>query len=146
MDSCDNYLLLRGPIKLARSVTTCWKCKKQTPVAEIIASDVEDFFEGESEGATGEASYVYEIADEDMPPELAAVIQPLAPQYTTLYSNTGGFTQWANGCTSCGALQGAFFMHAEPDGAFFGGPSNFSGEVVEIYVGDVKVAEASFSA
>lgn len=55
------------------------------------------------------------------------------------------FTQWANACVHCGVLQGAFFLHAEPDGPFFAGPENFSGDAKDIYTGDLAVQDVSYS-
>jgi hypothetical protein len=31
-----------------------------------------------------------------------------------------GHKYWANTCPICGMIQGAFFLHNEPDGPFFG--------------------------
>jgi hypothetical protein len=141
----QDFLKLYGPIKLARSMTDCWKCKKETPVAALIASDLEDVEDGKGQGKFGSPAYVYEVPEDGMPGVLKYPLQQLASQYKPIYSRTTRITQWANACVNCGMLQGAFFLHAEPDGPFFAGPENFSGDVKDIYTGDLAVQDASYS-
>jgi len=51
--------------------------------------------------------------------ELVGKINKLFPNYKIAYSKTAESSYWANHCEHCGALQGDFFLHSEPDGAFF---------------------------
>jgi hypothetical protein len=142
----QEILKLYGPIKLARSQAQCWKCKQVTPVAAIIAAAIEEFEDGKGFGKHDEPTFVYEVESEDMPDALQSVLSRLAPNYKPIYSRTAGFTQWANTCIHCGSLQGAFFMHMEPDGPFFGRPEHYEGEVVEAYAEDLAIGGASFTA
>jgi hypothetical protein len=142
----QDFMKLYGPIRLARSTTECWKCKKETPVSAIIAAAIEEVEDGKGLGKYDEETFVYEIEQEDIPTVLQNVLARLAPNYKAIYSRTGGFTQWANTCVHCGSLQGAFYMHMEPDGPFFGRPEHFTGEVVHAYPEDVRVDGASFTA
>ena len=36
-----------------------------------------------------------------------------------MHSATAGGEYWANSCAKCGAIQGDWFLYAEPGGAFF---------------------------
>lgn len=70
----------------------CYKCKKDTPIF---------MWTGESWN---------EIAPPD--PRPATVCWS--------YGETVQHSYWANTCEHCGALQGDFFLHSEPDSPFFG--------------------------
>lgn len=136
-------LNLIGPIKLASSQASCWKCKAVTPVYAIVPSDLDDSNE-DGYGRIGEAVFVYNIEEEDMPSPLASALRGLAPSYSPRYSRTLDCTVWGNSCTSCGSLQGGFFLHSEPDGAFFGMPRDYAGELNDLLQGDAEVADAAF--
>ena len=45
---------------------------------------------------------------------------PRPPTIQKRFSRTIREIYWANGCPRCGTLQGDFYLHAEPDGPFFG--------------------------
>lgn len=136
-------LKLFGPIQLASAQVGCWKCKARTPVHAVVPSDLEEMEDG-GIGRVGEAVFVYEIEEDDMPGPLAAALRLAAPTYQPLHSRSTDLTAWANGCAHCGALQGAFFLHAEPDGPFFGMPRDFEGELTVLVNQDLQVDEASF--
>lgn len=136
-------LKLFGPIQLASAQVACWKCKAQTQVHAMVASDLEEL-EEDGIGRIGEPVFVYEIEDGDMPAAVATALRRLAPSYRPLHSHSTGLTAWSNACTQCGALQGAFFLHAEPDGAFFGMPRDYRGGLANLVEADVQVADASF--
>jgi len=93
-------------------------------VYAICADDLEDF--EDAEGGEPERMetpvFVYEIAPEALPDSVVAALAKAAPNYKPAFSRTVGDTSWANVCVHCGVLQGAFFLHNEPDGPFFGGP------------------------
>ena len=89
----------------------------------LFRSDLEDY-DGESEPVRiEEPAFVYDLAEDAMPEPLVKALQELAPNYVPTYSGTLGETTWANTCVHCQTLQGAFYMHSEPDGPFFGGPT-----------------------
>jgi hypothetical protein len=144
-DAPTEGLRLHGPLRLAFARADCWKCNKSTPVVALAAAGVEDleFEEDDAEGA--DASFIHDIGEEDMPPVLIEALARLAPYYRPTYSRTLDGATWANVCEHCGALQGGFFMHNEPDGPFFGSPDDFDGELQELYPGDVVVSDASYS-
>ena len=90
----QDFLKLYGPIKLARATADCWKCKKQTQVAALIASDLEDVEDGKGQGKFGGTAYVYEVPEEGLPGVLKHPLQQLASQYKPIYSRTTRLTQW----------------------------------------------------
>lgn len=139
------FVRLGGPIELAKAQIDCWKCGHETPVVAVVAGQVEEFEEGVSCGASEEAAFVYDIGAGDMPVMLTTALQAHAPHFKPTRSRTLSETTWANTCAHCDALQGAFFLHSEPDGPFFGGPSNFEGERIAVHADDVQVREASYS-
>lgn len=92
-----------------------------------------------------EPSFVYEISPGALPPAVKATVAKLAPNFKPLFSRTVGETSWANACVHCGLLQGAFFLHSEPDGPFFGGPEDFDGAKVLVSEQGFDVDGASYS-
>ena len=140
-----NGRLLHGPLQLGMAEMPCWKCKKNTKVVAIIAADVEVFENRESLGSDEEESYVHSIGEVEMPAALAHVLGVLAPNYRPIYSHTMDETTWANGCEHCGALQGAFYQHLEPDSPFFGRPEYFTGTRIELLPHSVALVDGNVS-
>lgn len=127
-----NFIRLQGPLELASAEAVCWKCSKPTPVHALLAADLEDFEEGEEPMQLEAPTFVYDLSPESIPPAVRAQLAAQAPNYKPTYSRTVGESSWANVCVHCGALQGAFFMHNEPDGPFFGGPEEFEGQRAQL--------------
>lgn len=124
----ENFVRLYGPLELATEETSCWKCHKPTPVHALLAADVEEFESGEEPTRVEASTFVYDLSPDSIPLEVKARLVTQAPNYKPTYSRTVGETSWANVCVHCGSLQGAFFLHSEPDGPFFGGPEEFDGK------------------
>ena len=137
--------LLHGPLQLADAEINCWCCKKPMRAVALIAASVEVFEDGESIDATDQAAFVYAIGEDDMPAELVNLLAVMAPEYRPIYSRTMAETTWANACPHCGSLQGASFLHDEPDGPFFGCPDEYTGNRVELLPHSVTVPNASYS-
>jgi hypothetical protein len=47
-------------------------------------------------------------------------IQPMPRTIQHCYSKEAGSKYWANTCPFCKSVQGDYFLHAEPEGPFFG--------------------------
>lgn len=139
------FIRLHGPVQLASSETECWKCHRWTPVHALVAADVEEFAPGEESMRLEEPAFVYGISPDALPPEVKASVAKTAPNFKPLYSRTVGETSWANACVHCGLLQGAFFLHSEPDGPFFGGPEEFDGVKVVVSEKGFDVDGACYS-
>lgn len=142
-----DQLVLHAPVVVRSSMTSCWKCHQRTPVHAIVAREVHDPADGPyhpSEDAC--RSFVYDIAAAHMPSPMAAALSVLAPTYRPTWSQSLGETVWANRCTHCDALQGAWFLHSEPNGPFFGGPDAAPpGTEQKLSADDVAVRDASYS-
>ena len=134
-----NGMVLKGPVQLARGEIDCWNCHKPTPVVSIVAAELIEYEDGQPYSDRDGPCFVRDIGEDEMPTGLAAALAKLAPRYRPRYSRTMGETTWANGCEHCDALQGAFYLHMEPDGPFFGGADEFEGELIELSSLDVVI-------
>ena len=135
---------LHGPVQLASAETDCWKCKKATPVHALLAADLEDFEPVEEPMRVEAPTFVYDLDPNALPAHVMRSIPRIAPNYKPTYSRTVGASSWANVCVHCGMLQGAFFLHSEPDGPFFGGPEEFRGTRTEVSSVGFDVDSASY--
>lgn len=141
-------LQLHGPVHLASAEIRCWRCDRPTLVHALIVSDLEELEEpepGEEPFRLEAAAFVYELDPDALPANVEETLSRLAPAYRPTYSQTADATYWANVCTHCGTLQGAFFLHSEPDGPFFGGPEEFHGARVLLSQDGFVVDGASHS-
>jgi hypothetical protein len=138
-------LRLHGPVQLASADMDCWKCRKGTPVHALVAADVEEFESGEEPMRLESPSFVYEIDPDALPAGLVTALARLAPNFKPTYSRTVRATSWANVCVHCGVLQGAFFLHGEPDGPFFGSPEDFVGRRLVLSSAGFHIGSASYS-
>jgi hypothetical protein len=145
MDTDQEFIRLHGPVQLASAEVSCWKCHRSTPVHALLAADVEEFTPGEEPMRLEQPTFVYDISPDALPPTVKATAAKVAPNFKPLFSRTVGETSWANACVHCGLLQGAFFLHSEPDGPFFGGPEDFDGAKVLVSEQGFDVDGASYS-
>lgn len=145
MNRPNEFVRLCGPVELASSEIECWKCHMATPVHALVAADVEEFIDGEEPFKVEAKTFVYELSPDAIPVAVTSVLAQAAANYTPTFSRMAGETSWGNLCIHCGVLQGAFFLHSEPDGPFFGGPSEFSGALTLISTVGFDVEEASYS-
>ena len=145
MSQEKDFVRLHGPVEAASAETDCWKCGKSTPVHALMAADIEEFVSGEEPLQTEAPSFVYDLGPDALPPLVKASLASTAPNYKPTYSRTMGETNWANVCVHCGSLQGAFYLHSEPDGPFFGGPEEFKGKRIVVSENGFDVDDASYS-
>lgn len=138
-------LQLTGPLRLACANVACWRCKISTEAVALCAANVDDLDESEEPCSSEGPSFIHDIGEEDMPADLAAALAKAASQYRPIYSRTLDESIWGNVCSHCGALQGGFFMHSEPDGPFFGGPAEFEGEWRDLQAKGATLASGSYS-
>jgi hypothetical protein len=140
-----NIVRLHGPIELASIEISCWKCCTTTTVHALLAADVEEFEAGEESTRIEAESFVYDLSPDSLPPAVKVLVGIRAPNYKPTYSRAVDATSWANVCVHCGMLQGAFFLHCEPDGPFFGSPEEFRGARAIIVEQGFDVDWASYS-
>lgn len=136
---------LHGPVQLASAEAKCWNCHKPTPVHALLAADLEEFEPGEETLRVESPTFVYDLSPDALPAQVKAAVTRAAPNYKPTFSRTIGETSWANVCVHCGLLQGAFFLHSEPDGPFFGGAEEFEGARVVVSQEGFDVDGASYS-
>jgi hypothetical protein len=145
MNQSDDFVRLHGPIELASAETKCWKCHALTPVHAFQAAVVEEFLTDDEPMRTEAASFVYDLDEHALPPNVRQALELAALNFRPTYSRTTDETSWASVCTHCGALQGSFFMHSEPDGPFFGGPEAHKGRRALLSTEGFDVSSASYS-
>lgn len=139
------FTRLYGPIELVTAEVACWKCHEQTPVFAIQVADLEEFEPGQEPDRLEAATFVYELSPNMLPSAVRVELATRAPNYRPIYSKAVREMNWANACIHCGVLQGAFFMHHEPDGPFFGGPEEFGGPRTLLSQAGFDVDGASYS-
>ena len=145
MDDESGMLRLHAPVYVATSSVACWKCRKQTPVHALCATDVEDFEPGEDPWCVEAMTFVYDVAPEALPHRVVAALAGAAPNFQPTYPRTVEASSWANVCVHCQMLQGAFFLHDKPDGPFFGSPDDYEGRATVISDETFDVVGASYS-
>jgi hypothetical protein len=64
--------------------------------------------------------FAWPEAHKNLFPDVEPTIRPRPHTIRLIRSGTAGTAYWGNTCPACHALQGAFFLHMEPDGPFFG--------------------------
>ncbi len=109
----DSHLI--APVYLLSSTIECYSCDEVTIVHCIAASGVSEEDEPEEVGVRLRLLSNVEQIDNAILPKLGE----MAPAYHTNRSMTQGRRVWMNHCVHCGAKQGDFYLHSEPDGPFF---------------------------
>jgi len=114
--------VVRKPYLICLSKTTCWKCGKETP---MVALGAENYFEfaGGSWVKVSEQSLFSWVLTLDA--GIAQYMREHYPFFKNTYSRTLQMAYYGNTCISCGKLQGDFFHHEEPGGAFFPDPFDY---------------------
>lgn len=98
-----------APFYLLKSKEDCWKCHKKSEVITFAASGLEGDFSGPVK-----FSYVSVL-----PRGVKAFVEKYYKHYFIDYSNTTQSHYYINHCEHCHAPLGDFYMHMEPDHAFF---------------------------
>jgi hypothetical protein len=115
---------LIAPIFLRKSSEPCYKCSAVSEVFCLGATAVRDV-DVEDDGGVYKHEHdnlpgLVNVANlEQLDARLVAALARLAPRYKLDYSHTQRAQVWINHCQHCGAKLGDFYMHNEPDGAFF---------------------------
>lgn len=114
-------VIIKAPVSIALNSRNCYKCKKETAVICLASGDF--FYLSTDEDENEVWSHSDKLSFFSMPifieTELIRKINTLFSNYKVAYSKTAEGSYWANHCKFCGALQGDFFLHSEPGGAFF---------------------------
>ena len=121
IDKSKVSVIIKSPVSIALNSSDCYKCANKTAVISFASSNFYYLSTDANEDekwfrADGLSFFSMPIFIEN---ELAGKINRLFPNYKIAYSKTAESSYWANLCENCGALQGDFFLHSEPGGAFF---------------------------
>ncbi|MFC2137766.1 DUF5710 domain-containing protein [Bacteroidota bacterium] len=134
--------IIKTPILIAKNFRDCWKCKKDTPLIAIGGKEilVKDFVEDESDKIEwfvedNSLALFYNIVY--LPIQLIKIVQSKFPFFKYTYSKTIKGKYWANNCIHCNSIQGDFFNHCEPGGAFCP-MSNEAGSFIKLFKIDYK--------
>jgi hypothetical protein len=118
---CD--VIIKSPFYIAYNTRTCWKCHKETPLIAIGADKfiVLDYIDDESDDRKWNIQNYFTLFSDItfIPKNIIELIQNHYPFFKLAFSKTVNGKYWANTCVNCNALQGDWFNHNEPDGAFF---------------------------
>lgn len=106
----EEYSIEVAEAYVATARTRCWKCRTSIEVVCLYCQ------RGTIEGEPYEAFTVAHITGIDEP--LRRQLERW-PFFRFAFSRADGFRYLANHCTRCGTLQGDYFLHCEPSGAFF---------------------------
>jgi hypothetical protein len=104
------YSIVSEQASIARATTDCWKCGASTEVICIYCES------GLIDGDPYDAFTVSNITstDDGLRRQLARW-----PFFRLGYDRIAGERCLANHCPRCNALQADYYLHCEPDGAFF---------------------------
>lgn len=101
-----------SPIFIVKSAQACWKCDQISDVYCIASSGLID--------EDGSENYFTLFSNLDfIDAKVEKTIKENFPTYSPDYSKTAGGVYYMNHCQNCSTKMGDFFMHSEPEGAFF---------------------------
>ena len=119
-------IIAKKPFYVALNKRVCWKCAELTEVIALASNkfhkldyvNIDD--KNDSSQKWFEQDYFsFFSTPEYIDQEIIKLIQKKFPFYKFGFSKTINGKYWANHCQKCNALQGDFFNHNEPGGAFF---------------------------
>ena len=115
-------VIIKSPILVAKNSRACWKCNKETPLISIggLKIIISDYVDEDSDKidwrVENELCLFSDITY--LPKNILNIVQTKFTFFKYTYSNTIKRKYWANNCIHCNSLQGDFFNHNEPGGAF----------------------------
>lgn len=114
-------LVLKSPIFCAVNTRECYSCSELTTVIALASNNFYclDYDDNDNEKWFQEDYFSFFSMPTYINGEVTNMLNKLFPHYKIGYSKTVGGKYWANHCEHCGTLQGDFYLHSEPGGAFF---------------------------
>ncbi len=126
IDSGRFSIIAKKPFYIALNKRVCWKCGELTEVIALASNNFYelDYVNVDDENDLSQKWFKQEYFSFFSTPEyidqdVITLIQSKFPFYKLGYSKTINCKYWANHCQNCNTLQGDFFNHNEPEGAFF---------------------------
>lgn len=123
IDTDNIEIIIKAPFYLALNDKNCWRCDSITKVISLY-SDHFYFLDNENEETDNEFFYRAEYKSffsniTFLDKDIQKFLNQNFPFFKLGFSKTIGEKYWASHCNKCNALQGDFFNHSEPGGAFF---------------------------
>lgn len=116
-------LKIGSPFYLIESIETCWKCKSIEKVIALACYRCSNGDECETLDATEEDFNDLEMLIlnniKEMPNIIFEYVLKAHPHFKKRYSKTHRAKYYMNICSKCDSQFGDFFLHNEPEGAFF---------------------------
>src|SRR5699024_8269441 len=117
-------IIAKTPFYIALNKRECWNCSQLTPVITPATNNyyaLYSYYENREKISLNSFhrdqisffSYLTYINKESQ-----KLILEKFPFFKYTYSNFAKFKYWANHCENCNILQGDWFLHNEPGGAF----------------------------
>ncbi|WP_313578120.1 DUF5710 domain-containing protein [Chishuiella sp.] len=121
IDTSKVSIIVKSPFFIAVNKRQCYNCPVLTTVITLASNNfynLDNDDDGEKWLLNDYFSFFNNISmiNND---EVKNIINELFPFYKIGYSKTIKSEYWANHCENCGAIQGDFYLHSEPGGAFF---------------------------
>lgn len=124
-----DFTTLIPPIYQVESRMICWKCRQSVRVVTVASAQLIDHSLDE-DGPFNPPRSIYTFSYVFwLPMPLLTELRRVNPWYRKARSEMADKTYYMNHCP-CGACFGDFFLHCEPDGAFF--PLDSEGEAERI--------------
>ena len=115
-------IIAKKPFYLAVNKRNCWKCAGSTKVVALSSNHFYEFDYVDDDDLNQEwverDYFTFFSMPDNIEKEIIELIQKKYPFYKYGYSKTVEGKYIANHCQNCNALQGDFFNHNEPGGAF----------------------------
>ncbi len=104
---------------IAKSVQSCWKCKKNTRVYSFYLEEYDSIHVHDDKvfWMQNDLPTIIEGV-EFLNPEALEAMEVVTGSYSNDYSKFARSRYYMNHCENCKAKQGDFFLHCEPGNAF----------------------------
>jgi hypothetical protein len=102
---------------LVSAKSACWKCAQEINVYAVLLSTESEA--SEEDGLSARGAVLLSGLSLASDGAAAAIGKSTRDQYRQDHSWMAGTNYYMNHCAACGAKQGDFFLHTEPDGPFF---------------------------
>jgi hypothetical protein len=140
---------------IASSEQSCWKCGDRSPVYCLampegyLSMEIQSDPDGEDDDAIVESvlaesgTFISNLSLVNG--SVQRLLKERCPSYHLDFSQTTERRYFMNHCRHCGAKIGDFYMHDEPDGAFFPTTENEAKNITLEVVQSTLLAQGSFS-
>lgn len=120
IDTKNVSTIAKSPF-IAVNSKQCYKCTEITTVIALASDDFYylDYDDNDNEKWFQTQYFSFFHMPVYINTEVTSLLNKLFPQFKIGYSKALGGRYWANHCEHCGALQGDWHMHSEPNGAFY---------------------------